>query len=336
MSWIKDNPFVATLGGITVVVAGALVFVGSHASSTYQTHLDSYTENGGTVTDAARGPLYPDAENSRGKRKALVDYRESLLKLQESFESYRPAELKKLSGQDFTDNLKAADAKVREAFTASKTILPEAFFLGFEGYKGGALAKEGATGVMDYQLGAATNLFLALAKAAPTELKNVYRKELVEETGGTYTPDSRVYRPLPMEITFTGTESSVRNFLTSLASSDTYYYSIHSIRINNSRDTGPSPADAKFETPKPAAGSPGTDPFGGGGFVIPGDPAPAPATPPAGTPPAGGAAAPAAPAAPVTADTGRILQQVLGMEEVSVFIRLDVCQFLPVKELPKP
>lgn len=335
MSWIKDNPFVATLGGITAVVTGALVFVGSHASTTYQTHLDSYIENGSTVTEAAKGPLYPNADNSRGKRKALADYRESLLKLQESFSAYRPAELKKLSGQDFTGNLKAADAQVREALKTSKTTIPEAFFLGFEGYKGGALAKEGATGILDYQLGAATELFLSLAKAAPTELKNVYRKELVEETGGTFTADGRFFRALPMEITFTGTESSVRNFLNSLAASETYYYSIRTIRINNARETGPSPADAKFEAPRPAGASSPNDPFGGGGFVIPGDPAPAPAAPAA---PAvdGAAPAPAAPAAPATVDSGRILQQVLGMEEVSVFIRLDVCQFLPVKELPKP
>lgn len=324
MSWIKENPFVATLGGITVVVAGALVFVGSHASTTYQTHLDSYLENGGAVTEAGKMTPYPNAANSRGKRKALADYRESLVKLQESFSAYRPAELKKLTGQDFTGNLKAADAKIRDAFKASKTTVPEAFFLGFETYKGGALAKEGATGILDYQLGAATELFESLAKAAPTELKNVYRKELVEETGGTYTPDGRVYRALPMEITFTGTEASARNFLSSLASSATYYYNIRSIRINNSRDTGPSPADAKFETPKPAGGAAApNDPFGGGGFVIPGEATPAPS--------AEGAAP-----APAAADTGRILQQVLGLEEVSVFIRLDVCQFLPVKELPKP
>jgi hypothetical protein len=334
MSWIKDNPFIATLGGITVAATGALVFVGSHASSTYQTHLDSYTENGATVTDAAKGPLYPTADNVRGKRKALADYRESLLKLQESFSSYRPTELKKLSGQDFTGNLKAADAKVREAFTASKTTIPEAFFLGFEAYKGGALAKEGATGILDYQLGASTDLFLALAKAAPSELKNVYRKELVEETGATFTPDSRVYRPLPMEITFTGTENSVRTFLSSLASSDTYYYNIRSIRINNARETGPSPADAKFEAPKPAAGTPGSDPFGGGGFVIPVAEPAAPAAPASGATPA--PAAPAAPAATAAPESGRILQQVLGMEELTVFIRFDVCQFLPVKELPKP
>lgn len=325
MSWIKDNPFVAALGGITVVTTGALVFFGSHSSGTYQEHLDQYLADSAKVTEAEKLSIYPNAANSRAKSKALTDYRSDLSKLQSNFASYRPESLKKLTGQEFIDNLKAADAKVREAFKASKTTVPDAFFLGFEAYKGGALAKEGATGILDYQLGAASELFLSLAKAAPSELRNVYRSPLPEETGGTYDAKDAIFRPLSMEVTFTGTERSVREFLNSIEGSDSYYYTIRSIRINNSRDKGPSPEDAKFETAKPAAGAAGgSDPFGGGGFVIPGEAAPATPAP---------AAAAAKPAAP---ETGRILQQVLGTEEISVFLRIDVLQFLPTKELPKP
>jgi len=326
MSWIKDNPFVAALSGITVVVTGALVFVGSHSSGTYQEHLDAYTADAATVAEAEKLSIYPSSANSSAKRKALSDYRSDLNKLQASFDSYRPESLKKLTGQEFIGNLKEADKKAREAFAESKTTVPDAFFLGFEAYKGGALAKEGATGILDYQLGAASELFLALAKAAPTELKNVYRAPLVEETGGTFDPKDAVFRPLSMEVTFTGTERSVREFLTAVEGSDAHYYSIRTIRINNAKDKGPSPADAKFEAAKPAGGAAGSDPFGGGGFVIPGE-----ATPP----PAAAAPAAAAPAA-AAPDKGRILQKVLGDEEISVFLRIDVLQFLPTKELPKP
>jgi hypothetical protein len=38
--------------------------------------------------------------------------------------------------------------------------------------------------------------------------------------------------------------------------------------------------------------------------------------------------------APKTADTGRILAQVLGNEEIHVFIRLDFLSFLPAQKLP--
>ena len=84
----------------------------------------------------------------------------------------------------------------------------------------------------------------------------------------------------------------------------------------------PKKEDAKFDKPaesKPGAG--GEDVFGGG-FVLPGEEAPAATTPAV------------APAAPVKADSSRILAQVLGTEQVSVFIRLDLLQFLPAKKLP--
>jgi hypothetical protein len=43
-------------------------------------------------------------------------------------------------------------------------------------------------------------------------------------------------------------------------------------------------------------------------------------------------AAPAATSKP--AASGRILNQILGDEEIQVFLRIDVLQFLPAKELP--
>jgi len=59
---------------------------------------------------------------------------------------------------------------------------------------------------------------------------------------------------------------------------------------------------------------------------------PAPAAAPAAAP--APAPAPAPKPAPAAGDSGRILSQVLGNEEVQVFLRLDVMLFLPAKKLP--
>ena len=40
-------------------------------------------------------------------------------------------------------------------------------------------------------------------------------------------------------------------------------------------------------------------------------------------------------AAPAAADSSRILNQILGKEELQVFLRMDALQFLPVKALPE-
>ncbi|HEY8962575.1 MAG TPA: Amuc_1100 family pilus-like protein [Luteolibacter sp.] len=311
MSWIKENPFVATLGGITLVGAAGLLLVGNHFGSKYQQSLDEYTADAELVSEGEKLALYPKQENLDAKKKALRDYRDSISKLQIAFDKYRPVAQKPVTSQEFTDNLREADAKVREAFAAGNTKLPDAFFLGFETYKG-TVARESATGVLNYQLGAVSELFLALAKAAPGEVKNVHRPKLIEEEGGKFDDPSAVSRALPIEVTFRGTEKSVRQFLSDLASSSTHFYAIRTIRVTNDKLTGPLPADVRFEE----APAPGASPESAGGIVLPGDAA-------------------AQPAQAALTDSSRKLIQLLGGEQLNVFLRIDILQFLPTKELPK-
>jgi hypothetical protein len=311
MSWIKENPFVATLGGITLVGTAGLLLVGNHFGSKYQQSLDEYTADAQLVAEGEKLALYPKQENLDAKKKALRDYRDSISKLQIAFDKYRPVAPKPVTSQEFTDNLREADAKVREAFAAANTKLPDAFFLGFETYKG-TVARDNATGVLNYQLGAVSELFQALAKAAPSEVKNVHRPKLVEEEGGKFDDPAAVSRALPIEVTFRGTEKSVRQFLSDLASSGTHFYVIRTIRVTNDKLVGPLPAEIRFEeTPAPGASPEGTT-----GIVLPGEAA-------------------VQPAQVAVTDSSRKLIQLLGAEQLNVFLRIDILQFLPTKELPK-
>ena len=326
MSWIKDNQFIVVLGGITLVGAVALIFVGLQGSSRYNAASASYQEATGQAGTSESLPLYPTSANKDGKRKTVSEYRDAVMGLQSEFTKFRPAEIKNIAPQEFTNNAKQANTEVTTAFTASSTVLPPSFFVGFETYTT-ALARESATGILDYQLGASKEMFLALAKARPSQLVNFHRTRLPEEDGATWTPaPTDVSRPLSFEVAFKGSEKSAREFLTSLAASEKYYYVIRTLRIANEKRTPPLATDGQFdpvapvEAPAPATGS------DDGGFLFPTD-----GETPAETP----AAEPAAPAAPAV-DTGRILSQVLGSEDIYVFVRFDVLQFLPVKELPQP
>lgn len=311
MSWIKENPFVATLGGITLVGAAGLLLVGNHFGSKYQQSLDDYNTDAQLVAEGEKLALYPKQENLDAKKKALRDYRDSISKLQIAFDKFRAVAPKPVTSQEFTDNLRDADAKAREAFTAANTKLPDAFFLGFETYKG-TVARDNATGVLNYQLGAVSELFQALAKAAPSEVKNVHRPKLIEEEGNKFDDPAAVSRALPIEVTFRGTEKSVRQFLSDLASSSTHFYVIRTIRVTNDKLTGPLPAEIHFEeAPAPGASSEAT-----GGIVLPGEAA-------------------AQPAQAAVTDSSRKLIQLLGGEQLNVFLRIDILQFLPTKELPK-
>ncbi len=324
MYWIKDNKFLVALGGGTFIAMVLLYLFGAKGVSQYDLAKEEFDTAAQEAVGFENLALYPKRENLAGKSKALDEYRQSVESLQAAFGSYRPEDMKNISPQAFTNQLKATNDEVRKAFDDAGTVVPDAFFCGFEGYKT-SLARGNATGILTYQLTGIKQLMLNLAAAGPTELKNVYRPSLPEREGKPYTPESNdVARPLALEITFKGPEKSVRSFLSSIAKPNGYYVVIRALRITNERKDPPRTTDAKFDTPSAAAAKvepKAVDPFAG--FMMPGDLSAEAAEIPAEETDS---------TAPV--DSSRILSQVLGNEELNVFLRLDLMQFLPAKKLP--
>lgn len=323
MNWIKDNKFLVALMGGTFLGAILLYMAGSNAVSRHDKAKEEFDTAASEATTFEKLALYPRQENLDGKNKALDEYRKSVADLQASFAAFRSEKVQNTSPQDFTNRLKAANDEVTKAFQESSCAVPEGFFCGFENYKA-TLANGNATGMLDYQLGGVRNLMLALAKSGASKLDNVHRPLLPEENGNPWQPQpDQVARPLPLEITFTGPEKSVREFLSSISSPAGQYVVVRSLRVANVKKDPPRAADAKFDkpaaTPSSAAGNPFGIAFPDAAFTE---------TTAEGT---GDAAAPK-PAPP--ADSSRILAQVLGNEELHVFLRLDFLQFLPSKTLP--
>ncbi len=313
MSWIKENKFVAVLGGSTLVGAGLLYFLGSMGSDKYDAAKERFQAAADEATKYEKLPVYPKAANRDGKRAAIDDYRKALDGLQKTFAPYRAAEIKNISPQEFTEHLLAANKETRDAFEAAGTVVPEPYFVGFIRYKT-VLAPATTTGILDYQLGALKKILMDLAKSRPTELKNVFRPPLPEEEGQAYSQGNNVARAFPLELTFVGSEKSVREFFSALNKVDKQFVVVRSLRITNLRKDPPRATDAKFDAPvtTKAAGDAVLD------FLIPGEtPAPAETPKPAESKKAAG--------------SSRILAQVLGTEELGVFVRLDVLQFFPVK-----
>jgi len=328
MNWLKENKFLAGLIGGILLGLIALWFVGSSGKKRYEQAKSDYDAAVGEVTGFERSGLYPNKANEDGKKKAIGDYRNDLVKLQDAFAKFRPGKMENVTPQAFGDKLKAADTEVRNAFGEADARVPDAFFCGFESYKT-ALAPGNATGVMSYQLDAIRDLMLKLAQSGASELKNLHRPPLVEESGGAFSPSaSAVARAMPVEITFSGPPGAGRAFFSSIVNTEQRYYVVRSFRVMNSRKGDPPKADdAEFD--KPAAATAATAEsggvFSGGGFVLPGDEETQAA---AEVPPA------EAPPAPAPVDSSKILAQVAGAEEVQMFIRLDIMQFLPPAKLP--
>jgi len=313
MSWIKDNKFVASLAGGTLLAVVLLWMVGSSAASRHAKAKEDFDSAAAEATTFEKLPLYPDRDNLNGKNKALDEYRKSVSALQTSFAPFRPEKIENITTQAFANQLKTVNEEVINALKESGCKVPEGFFCGFEPYKSN-MAPETATGVMHYQLAGIKNMMLALAASGAKSLNNLHRPSLPEEGGEkTWQPQpNEVARPFPLEITFTGPEKSVREFLSFLSAPAGQYVVIRSLRISNAKKEPPRAQDAKFE--KAAAKPPATvnEIFG------------------AETSPAAGAA----PASQPAARPSKILAQVLGNEEVQVFIRLEHMMFLPAKPLP--
>lgn len=329
MSWITENKFVVALGGGTLVGAILLYVVGSQGASRYEAAKEQYASTASEAAGYENSPLYPKPENRDGKRKALEEYRQSLETLQAEFQKFRPEEIKNISPQEFTSRLLAANAEVRKAFDDAGVAVPELFFLGFKQYKT-SLASTNTTGLLDYQLSAIKDIMLQLAKAKPSELRNIHRPVLPEEEGQAYKPGaSDVARAFPLELTFTGPERAAREFISSLVVPDKQFVVIRSLRITNEKKDPPRASDAKFDKPAAAAPAAAADLFAGA-FVLPGEEEEAPEPDSEATAEEVEAPVPAA----KPADSSRILAPVLGAENVHVFIRLDILQFLPAKKLP--
>jgi hypothetical protein len=323
MNWIKDNKFLVALLGGTILGAALLFILGSKAASRHQKAKEEFDVAASEASNFERLSLYPRQENRDGKSKALDEYRESVAALQSSFAPFRPEKIENVSPQDFTNRLKAVNDEVAKAFQESGCKSPEGFFCGFENYKT-SLATGNATGILGYQLGGIRNLMLALAQSGATSLNNIHRPLLPEESGNSWQPQpDEVARPFPLEISFTGPEKSVRAFLSSIVKPEQQYVVIRSLRVANAKKDPPRASDAKFEKSSNSKAAATNDIFSGA-FVLPGDEQP---TEGAGETPAPKPAAPAA-------DSSRILAQVLGNEELHVFLRLDLLQFLPAKKLP--
>ncbi len=335
MSWIQENKFVAGLAGVTVVVGGAILFYGSSQGSAYNQKMLEYEDLKAKHVALEKSKPYPDAGNLKKRQDGIKQYTDVIDGVRSALIRYQPGKLAALTPEQFSDAQVKMEKELRAAFEAAGTTLPDECNFGFEKYAD-VQAKAGATGQLNYQLGAMKWLLGKLAEVKPQELANIKRAELpVEVTrvvpaptpsrrGGRAGGKGRAqasnadkvggkpYELMPVEIAFTASEASVREFLEAMVSSEEYFFSMRAVRIRNERQTPPTIKDADFpEGVRPAARQGGADPFGA--FVFPDDDA--------ADDDGGGAPAPVpAPAA----DSGRILKQVLGSENLNVYISFDV------------
>lgn len=332
----KEKTFIGILAGATVFCAGLLFMLAGKSGSRTEAAKEKHAALSDEIKKMQNLPLFPTEENLEGKENELEVYQANAAELATKLQAYRPIAIDSIDPQTFTNTLvKTADATMKTyaaagmKIDADKGALPRGFYLGFENYTN-TPAQQGATGILAYQLSSISEVHKLLAAAKPAKLLNFMREPQPEEKNIMYEPSNGVpYRILPFEISFSGPESSMRDFINGLQSSKSYFYVIRTLRIKNEKQVGPKASDVQFSSRpvKPAGGAlegfdafelPEAAPAAAPGAAEPGAAAPAPEGP--------APEAPKSEPAPVV-DTDVILKQVLGAENIEVFMRVDVLLF---------
>ena len=336
---MKENGFAIGLLIGTIVIGGALVFVGVSQGKRYADIQSNFSDSKADVERMANVRPFPTQENLEKRKTEVTAFRGKVEGLQNAIQAYRPETLETISPADFQNNLVSETEKFKKLFNDKGIDYPEPFAFGMESYTG-TLPQKGATAELNYQLKASEWLFRQLAREGVYGITNVVREALPSETGVDWKKNYNEFevplaQSMPMEVTFLADEPIANEFINTLVTSKEYFFVVDMVRISNEHPTPPNRNESGLDEEDMAIEDKDDDEgfadgfgFGFGGEEEEGE-AEAEAE---------GEAEEAAPVeneeAPVI-EEGLILGQVLGKEGVYVALQIRLLLFGEPVELPE-
>ena len=288
MDWIQENKFVSGLLAATILFAGGIFYHGYSEGDDFKANMAQYADLRSRYDTLISAKPYPNQENLQAREEIIEEYDAVIKEVLNAFYEYKTDKLPKPTPGEFSDARIKMQGDLRKAFNRIGTSLPEGCGFGFEKYAK-IQAAPYATSKLNYQLGAIQWLFEKLAENEPKAIINIRRELLDVEKGPPPAPstkknarrgnqaanpgDEKIFEVMPVELAFTASEASMRNFLKEMANSKEYLYAIRSLRIRNEKQNAPSPKDAAFQDKKPNNADAGffspeeNDVFGG--FALP-------------------------------------------------------------------
>ncbi len=306
MNWIKENKFLAGFFAVMLVGVGVLGYLLFGAMSRADEATTRYTETSGELNRLQNLPVSPNKKNLD----ALVAQKKDAIDAIAAFQSMLATKTfprDSMTPEGFQDKLKATKNTVVEK-AAGVTELPKPkFFLGFDVYETRPPDKDAAE-PLGHELKAIEWLFGKLIESRVTEVKNIKREPLPEESGkarGNERGDRKGRNLLTaniVEMTMQCRQESLAAFLNTLVSPKApQFYIVRSIRVKNQNEKGPPRVDANA-----------------GAASVP--PPPAPPLPPGSPPDA--APIPEAAAAPKV-----VSSYIVGEEQLEVTLQIEIVNF---------
>jgi hypothetical protein len=267
MDWIQENKFVSGLLAATILFTGGIFYHGYSEGDDFKANMAQYGQLRSRYDTLISAKPYPNLQNLKEREQVIQEYEAVIEEVRDAFYEYKPDKLPKPTPGEFSDARIKMQAELRKAFNKTETSLPEGCGFGFEKYAK-IQAAPYATSKLNYQLGALQWLLEKLAENEPKAIINIRRELLDVEKGPPPAPSTKknarrrnqaanpedeiIFEVMPVELAFTASEASMRNFLKEMANSKGYLYALRSLRIRNEKQNAPSPKDAAFQDKKPA------------------------------------------------------------------------------------
>jgi hypothetical protein len=181
MDWIRENKTLASIMGVFLALAAALVFLVVNAWTAFGESNDRFVAANNALATMKSANLYPSHENLTKKKTAVEDYEKKVTTLSKVLLSLQP-KAEPITETDFQAKLKAKIAEIR-TLAGKTTKLPGESSLGFADYtsslpKSAAIAQE-----LSEYVDAAEAVTRVLIESGIESVDTFERSQLASEKG---------------------------------------------------------------------------------------------------------------------------------------------------------
>lgn len=258
MKWFKENPFLAGLAVITVLICGGLTFMAVQAMTQYNDTVAAYNDSVQKLHTLQNRAPFPSKENLDKLQGMEKEYKQELSNLRTKLVKLEPPLRPDVKPQQFQDELRVAvDELSKKASTAGVSI-PKDFYLGFNQYVNSP-PPDRAAPALARQLAVINLILNHLIDFKVHSIDGLERRQLPEEgPANAQKGGGASVERYPFDISFTTEQSRFRVAFNSLLTGDQFLL-VRAVSVQNTVQEGPAIAQPDQNQAGGAAPQPGAE-----------------------------------------------------------------------------
>lgn len=266
MNWFKDNPFIAGIIAISVVISGVLGYLIFESVSSYSLASEDYTAAVAKLHSLQNKVPFPNDANLKAIQAGQEDHAERIKNLRFQLAKMEVPLDEKVTPQQFQDGLRTAVNDLRIKAEANGVKLPANFYFGFDQYQS-QVPTERAAPYLHREFLVIQSIITRLVDFKVASIDAVNRPPLPQETPVAGAPAAAQKKPdpadpvllrFPFDISFSAEQGKFRVAFNSLLGWEQFLI-VRSLEIQNSSPLAPAKKSAE------AAAAPNPFATNGGG-----------------------------------------------------------------------